>query len=116
MRRNIVCALLFALALAVQALAPAAARAAMGFSQQTCVTASVDGSAGKGQPSGHPDAHSASCDLCALCCGSLALGARASAILPASLAWTTATWPIVENAASSARRDAVRARAPPTFS
>jgi hypothetical protein len=117
MRRNIVCALLFALALAVQAFAPAAARVAMGVSQQTCVNVSVDGSAAKGQPSGHSDANSARCDLCPLCCGSLApLGARAAAILPASFAWTEATWPIVENATSSTRRDTVRARAPPTFS
>jgi hypothetical protein len=116
MRRNLVCALLFALALAVQAFAPAAARAAMGL-RQTCVTASVDGSAAKGQPSGHPDAHPASCDLCALCCGSLApLEARASVVVPASLAWTTATWPIVENETPTSRRDAVRARAPPSFS
>lgn len=115
MRRNFVCALLFALALAVQALAPAALRAAS--AQQTCVAASVDGPATKGQPFGHPDTGSPRCDLCALCCGSLApLGARSSVALVPFAAWTAATWPVVENAAPVSRRDAVRARAPPTFS
>jgi hypothetical protein len=119
MGRNFFCALLFALALGVQALAPAAARAAMGAAsaQQTCVAASIDGPATKGQPFGHPDTGSARCDLCALCCGSLApLGARSFAALAPFATWTAATWPVVENTASASRRDAVRARAPPTFS
>jgi hypothetical protein len=123
MRRNLAGILLFSLALAVQALAPATAglaHSALGPAQicatlavQTSLTEASD--ATSAAPIGHADAGLGACDLCVLCCGGAGpLAARPEVSGVLSSDWAAAQWrasvarPVVF-AADHARR----ARAPP---
>ncbi|MBY6243980.1 hypothetical protein [Methylosinus sp. Sm6] len=122
MRRNSLCALLFVLALAVQAVTPAAARMAMGAGSASpmCLTASAAGaSVDETQPAGRPHPAPEICDLCALCCAagaSLVDGPRCAvggALVPGVVvSWAVADAPTVP----LRRHHAIRARAPPAFS
>jgi hypothetical protein len=119
MRRNFLCALMFALALAVQALAPAAAGVAMATAaQQLCVTLSSAEPGATAQPAGHSDAGPALCDLCALCCGAVGpIGTRSVAVTTAPLRWIALIWAAADDPAPLARRGhAGQARAPPSCS
>jgi hypothetical protein len=120
MGRNFLCALLFALALAVQALAPAAARMAMGHDAPTaCLTANVAVAADEARPAGLPHVAPELCDLCALCCGGGAAPPVASraAVCVATVPARLSGWAVADDESAPSRHDhLIRARAPPAFS
>lgn len=118
MRRNLAGILLFSLALAVQALAPATAglaHSALGPPGQICATVAEASGATSAVPIGHADVGPGLCDLCALCCGSVGpLAARPEVSGVASPDWAAAQWPApVERAIPFVPDRARRARAPP---
>jgi hypothetical protein len=122
MRRDCLCALLFAFALAVQALAPAAARMAMGAaSQSACSTASVRAAAtDEAQPAGRSHGVPEICDFCALCCeGGTAppTPPRGAAVCAAAIPASVPGWTVADDESAPSRHDhLIRARAPPVFS
>jgi hypothetical protein len=118
MRWNLVGILLFSLALAIQAIAPATAGLVQSSLApgQICATLADVSAATSAAPAGHSEAGPRLCDLCALCCGGGAapLAARPEISGVASSDWAFAEW------AATARRVVVfqpdharRARAPP---
>ncbi|ATQ66962.1 MULTISPECIES: hypothetical protein [Methylosinus] len=118
MGRNFLCALLFALALAVQALAPAAARMAMGSDAPTaCSTASVVISADEARPTGLPQVSPELCSLCALCGGVAPPVAPRAAVCAAAIPASLTGWVVADDESAPSRHDhLIRARAPPAFS
>jgi hypothetical protein len=120
MRCNWTSGFLFALALAVQAVAPAAANAAMArgafaLALQSC--SKEQGTARTAAPD-HSDALVDRCAACALCCAGVApVDARPDPIASAPLHWTRAVWTALSSSAPALRHDHARqARAPPIFS
>ncbi|WP_018265845.1 hypothetical protein [Methylosinus sp. LW4] len=117
MRRNLTSILLFSLALAVQALAPATAGLAHSafVPGQICATVADASGAASAAPIGHADVGPGLCDLCALCCGGAGpLAARPEISGVASQDWAAAQWPApVARAVVFAPDHARRARAPP---
>lgn len=118
MRRNLLCALSFALALAIQALAPAAGVAMADAAQPVCVTASSAEPGRKAQPAGHSDTGPALCDLCAMCCGAVApIAPRPGAGVTMLQYWTVLVWAAADDPSPVAHRGhSGQARAPPFVS
>ncbi|PWB94614.1 hypothetical protein [Methylosinus sporium] len=117
MRRNLASILLFSLALAVQAIAPATAglaRSALAPGQ-ICAAFADSKAAPSVVPAGHAEAGPELCDLCALCCGVAApLAASPEIARIASPGWTWAEWAATVRRAAIFEPDhARRARAPP---
>jgi hypothetical protein len=124
MRRNAIAVLLFALALGLKALLPAAmladsARHGPQLSAfQDCLSAAAEGALGQAQTPGKAERHAANCPLCQISCdGSFALPGRAPQ--PASLAFFTHAAPFETAARAEPRARPAAAhqpRAPPLFS
>jgi hypothetical protein len=122
MRRNSLGALLFALALAIQAVAPAAAPVAMAqasggstFPTEICQQARI-----VDERERSPGRHERRRDLCSLCqisCSGVApLQARTSFESLTFVGWTALAWPAICCAAPARRGEfSHRARAPPTI-
>ena len=124
MRRNAIAVVLFALALGLKVLLPAAAVAQASHAHgpqtafQDCLSAAADVALGHAQTSGKGERHAASCPLCKISCeGSLALLERASQPGPLAFSGPAAPWRTAESAEPRLRLPfAHRARAPPPFS
>jgi len=124
MRRNPIAIMLFALALGLKVLLPAAAVAYAARAQspqtafQDCLSAAADVGLGHDQTPGKGERHAASCPLCQISCeGPLALQERAPQ--PAQLAFgnPAVSWRAAESAEPRARLAFThQARAPPHFS
>jgi hypothetical protein len=125
MRRNAIAVVLFALALGLKVLLPAAAvvaDASRAHPQQTafqdCVTAAADGAPGQAQTPGKAPRHAASCPLCQISSeGSLALLERAAQ--PGALAFFDRAAPLgsPDSVGPPARLTAThQPRGPPHFS
>ena len=114
--------LLFALALAVQALAPAAgniAFAASGdqrFSLQICLQSG--GSDGSNELPGQNDRQRDSCPVCQVSCSGVApLEARPDPVGLALVQWTALAWTVADRALPAPRHESShQPRAPPAFS
>jgi len=126
MRRNWCGALLlFVLALAVQAVAPATANIAMSrtfgeprFSIEVCSRAG-DGFADDNHQLPNPhDRHHGACIICQLCCNGVApLAVRPNLVGEAPVQWTTLAWTVADRALPAPRHEhSHRARAPPVLS
>jgi hypothetical protein len=123
MRRKWYGVLLFALALAIQALAPAAANVALAaapneyrLSIQSCLQSGDP--AGANQLPGH---HEGQCDAClmcqASCCGVAPLAARPSSAGLAPVQWTALAWTVADRALPAPRHESShQPRAPPALS
>jgi len=124
MRRNAIAVVLFALALGLKVLLPAAAVVRVSHSPlaqtalQDCLSAATDGALGQAQAPGKSGRHEASCPLCQISCeGALALLERAPQPGQPVFADSAEPWRAsdsVEPRARSAVTD--QARAPPRFS
>lgn len=120
MTRNRLGVMLFALALAIQALAPAAniASAALGdrgFSLQICLqSGDVAGSNLPGQNDRQRD----SCPVCQVSCSGVApLGAWLPPVDRAPVQWIASSWTVVDRVLPAPNPDySRRARAPPALS
>lgn len=121
MRRNWLTILLFALALAVQALAPAAAHVASAgitasaASDETCFT--NVGSTDRTQAPGHLKGHRDACLFCqSYCDGAAPLGARVIHLGKAPVQWTALFWTVADRALPTPQYDYSRqARGPPAI-
>ena len=124
MRRNAFAVVLFALALGLKVLLPAAAvaYASNAHSPQTafqdCLSAATDGALGHTESPGKGERHAASCPLCQISCeGSLALLERASQLGPLAIRDLATPWRAADGAEPQARLAVThQARAPPHFS
>ncbi len=123
MRRSWRSVLLFALALAIQALAPAASAigAARPFggsraSFEICLQAG--GFAGNEQLPGHHDRQRDACPLCQMSCSGVApLEARPTLAGLAPVQWTALAWTVADRALPAPRHEhSHQPRAPPLFS
>jgi hypothetical protein len=124
MRRNAIAVVLFALALGLKVLLPAAAVANASHAHipqtafQDCLSAAEDGPFGQAPTPGKADRHAASCPLCQISCeGGFALLERASQ--PDSLIFfdRAAPWRDADGAEPRARLSVThQARAPPRAS
>ena len=121
MTRNRLGVMLFALALAIQALAPAAniASAALGdrgFSLQICLQSG--GVAGNNELPGQNDRQRDSCPVCQVSCSGVApLEARPNAVGLAHVQWIATSWTVADRVLPAPNPDySRRARAPPAFS
>lgn len=120
MRRQWICALLFALALAFQAAAPVAAHIVMerrGSSGEVCLT-TVAKAVDESQLPGHHDSGHDLCALCGVWCSGVApLEARPNPVGLAPVQWTALAWTVADRAMPALRHDHARqARAPPSLS
>ncbi|MBG0811326.1 hypothetical protein IY145_18405 [Methylosinus sp. H3A] len=117
MRRNLASIILFSLALAIQAIAPATAGLVQSSLApgQICATFADVSAVASVTPAGHAEAGPRLCDLCAMCCGGAApLAARPDITAVASPDWVSAEWAApVRRAAAFQPDHARRARAPP---
>ena len=117
MRRPWWGALVFALAVTFQVLAPATAGLARGNAAGVCVRLETSLS-GERAPFGHEDSHKASCLFCQVwCSGGAPVPAKSVADLaPAHAGFTTLAYGL-SNALALGKRDtrANRARGPPAF-
>ena len=127
MRRNWLTILLFALALAIQVVAPVAMNVALAAGAGSVATAVADGglclkdagAADRSQsPLDHLRAHHDACLLCQLHCdGGATLDARATSIGRAPVYWTALPWTAADRALPvPAAERSHQARAPPVFS
>jgi hypothetical protein len=124
MRRNWRNVLLFAAALAIQALAPAAAAIAMarpfaGSLSSIEICLEIRGSAGDQQQlPGHNDRSRDACPLCQICCsGAAPLEARPNLAGLAPVQWTALAWTVADRALPAPRHEySHQARAPPILS
>ena len=125
MRRNWLGALLFALALAIQALAPAAASIAMSqasgnpvLSTQICLQIGGGFANEKPQLPGPHGGQRDACPLCRLCCGGVApLEPRTISVGEAPVQWMALAWTVADCALPAPRYEhSHQARAPPIFS
>jgi len=125
MRRNWFGVLVFMLALAVQALAPAVANVAMaltsseaGRSFSLCLRAGGSPAGNSQQLPGHNDRHRDACLLCQVCCDGIApIEARPNDVGRAHVQWTALAWTVADRVLPTPRHDHSRqARAPPAFS
>jgi len=124
MRRKMYCVLLFALALAVQAFAPAVGNIALATtsgdtraSLQICLQSG--GAAGSDELPGPSQGHRDSCLLCQSGCGGLApLEARPNPVGLAPVQWTALLpWIVADRALPALRPNSPhQPRAPPTIS
>jgi hypothetical protein len=124
MPRNWRSVLLFALALAIQALAPAAANFAMArpsgdLRSSIILCLQTGGSAGdRQQLPGHHDRQRDDCPLCQISCSGVApLEARPNFAGLAPVQWTALAWTVADRALPAPRHEYSHpARAPPVFS
>jgi hypothetical protein len=125
MRRNWISVLLFALALAIQALAPTAANVAIAQgsaeTRQSLALCSQIGDVPAddfGRLPGHGNHHSGACLLCQICCDGVApFEARPSQVCRVPVQWTALAWMAMHSAMPAPRVEHSRqARAPPAFS
>jgi len=123
MRRHWVSVLLFALALAVSAFAPAGANVALALGGGE-IRASGEFCLGHGdgdqprQPSGHGERRHDSCPLCQVCCDNVApVATKPVQLGMAPVQWAKFAWTEADRALPSPRGEySHRARAPPSFS
>ncbi len=125
MRRNWRGVLLFALALAVQAFAPAAANIAMSqasgdprFSIEICLQAGGGSADDNHQLPGPRNGQRGACLLCQVCCGGVApLESRSDAVGAAPVQWTALACTVADCTLPALRHEySHQARAPPVFS
>lgn len=124
MRRNWLTTLLFALALVVQTMAPAAANVASAAGLGTSIASDelcfkVAGSTDQSQQSpGQSKGHRDVCLLCQSYCDGVApLGARVIHLGKAPVQWTALFWTVADRALPTPQHDYSRqARAPPAIS
>jgi hypothetical protein len=123
MRRKWYSVLLFALALAVQALALAAANVALATapgeyrtSIQLCLQSGD--SAGDNQLPGHHEGQRDACFMCQVsCCGVAPLEARPNPVGLAPVQWTALAWTVADRALPAPRHESShQPRAPPAIS
>jgi hypothetical protein len=123
MRRKWRSVLLFALALAFQALAPAAANVALAAASDD-IRASIQiclqsgGPAGKNDLPGQTDRQHDACLICQVNCNGVApLEARPNPVGLAPVQWTALAWTVADRALPALRHDSShQPRAPPAFS
>jgi len=118
MRRNWLTTLLFALALAVQAIAPAVAHVASQTGASSAIKEVCFKSAAPIEPAQTPGHLKSRHDLCLFCqsyCDGVApLAARAIHFVAAPVCWTALAWTEADRSLASLSRDYSRqARAPP---
>ncbi len=125
MHRNWLGVLLFALALAIQAFALAAANVAMSrassdpsFSTDICLQSGGGSANSKSQLPGPHDGQRGACLLCQVCCSGVApLATRPVPVGEAPVQWTALAWTVADCALPAPRYEySHQARAPPTFS
>ena len=125
MRRNRFGVVVFALALAVQVLAPVVVKVAMartfddaGRTFSLCLQAGDSPSDNSQRLPGHNDLHRDACLLCQLCCDGIApIDARSNYIGTAPVQWTAFAWTAADRALPTPHHDHSRQpRAPPAFS
>lgn len=125
MRRNWFGVFVFALAWAIQALAPGVASVAMtrlsGQMQvavELCLQSGGDFATGDRRLPVHDDRRHDSCPLCQTCCdGITPVETRANHVGIAPVQWTALAWTVADHALPTPRHDHSRqARAPPAFS
>jgi hypothetical protein len=117
MSRNWLTAVLFALALAVQAIAPIAGNLAAAQAGVSTNCLAADGADHKSAP-GHVHRHRDSCLLCqAFCDGVAPVEAHPVHLVFASFDWRPLAWTMADSTLKGPQRDFCRqARAPPSFS
>jgi hypothetical protein len=117
MSRNWLTAILFALALAVQAIAPIAGNVASAQAGVSANCLAADGADHKSTP-GHVHRHRDSCLLCQTFCDGVApVETRQASLVFASFDWRPFAWTMADRTLQGPQRDYSRqARAPPSFS
>ncbi|MFY9658026.1 MAG: hypothetical protein WAK01_15850 [Methylocystis sp.] len=124
MRRNAIAVMLFALALGLKVLLPAAAVVHVSHSPvaqtalQDCLSAATDGALGHAQTPGNGERHVASCPLCQVSCETaLALLERAPQPGPRAFTDSAEPWRVSDSVGPRALLAVThQARAPPHFS